>query len=191
MSHRYLQPSSGAGEPPISPKIGSLTGQPSVSEAIHQAALDLLTRREHSRRELGRKLRRKGFEREAIESVLARLETVGLVSDTRYARLFVSDKLAVNPQGRHRLLRGLRAKGVEPELASNAVDQVFEERGLTERELATSVARKRLAVSSSLDPLVVRRRLAGYLARRGFSGATIAEVLRQLLGETSLPPEVQ
>ncbi|MFN2432943.1 MAG: regulatory protein RecX [Gemmatimonadota bacterium] len=152
-----------------------------VSEAIHASALDLLGRREHSRRELARKLRRRGFPREGIESVLGRLQGAGLVSDERYARLFVRDKLAVNPQGKRRILRGLRAKGVEAQLAEDAVQDVYEETGSSDRHAAESLARKRLKALVGLEPAVARRRLAGYLARRGFDGRIVAEVLREVL----------
>jgi regulatory protein len=152
-------------------------------EDAHQAALDLLSRREHSRRDLARKLRRKGYPREEIERMLQRLEEVGLVSDERFARLFVRDRLTVNPQGRRRLVGGLRVKGIAPEVAAAAVGEVYDERGLSDRELALSLASRRLASLSKLDPPVAKRRLAGYLARRGFDSAIVAEVVQIVLSK--------
>lgn len=147
-----------------------------IDEA-HQSALDLLSRREHSRRELARKLRRKGHGRDDIEGALVRLEAAGLLSDARYARLFVSDRLAVNPQGARRLVRGLREKGVQVDVAAQAVEEIYTERGHTDRELAESLARKRLPLLASLDGVTRKRRLAGYLARRGFGGDVVSEVV--------------
>ena len=152
-----------------------------MSDSVHQAALDLLTRREHSRRELARKLRRKGHSSEAIEAVLDRLEAAGLVSDERYARLYVRDRLAVNPQGKRRIVRGLLAKGIAPELASTAVEEVYASEDVSDRASAEALARRRLRALADLDPLARRRRLSGYLARRGFDSGTVGEVLSEVL----------
>ncbi|MBA2564262.1 MAG: regulatory protein RecX [Gemmatimonadetes bacterium] len=152
-----------------------------MSDAVHKAALDLLSRREHSRRELARKLRRRGHARADIDEVLARLEAVGLVSDERYARLFVRDRLTVNPQGSRRLLTGLRTKGIVDSIAELAVLNGFEERGLGEPELAREVAVRRLPRLRGLDAVAARRRLSGYLARRGFAASTVASVVRELI----------
>jgi regulatory protein len=152
---------------------------------IHQVALDILARREHARRELARRLRRRGFSREAIDAELNRLEGAGLVSDERYARLFVRDRLAVNPQGRRRILGGLRAKGIGSDLAAAAIDEVYEERGISETEAAERLARKRLSLMRDDDPVARRRRLAGYLARRGFAPEAVAAALRAALGGES------
>lgn len=156
---------------------------------MHEAALSLLARREQSRRELGRKLRGSGYARQEVEATLDRLEAVGLVSDARYARLFVSDRLSVNPQGKRRMVRALRQKGIAGEIAAGAVDHVFLERGLTERELAEALGRKRLRGMVELDGDTSRRRLFGYLARRGFDPATVAEVLNVLAGSHSALPK--
>jgi regulatory protein len=152
-----------------------------VYEEVHDSALGLLSQREYSRHELARKLRRKGHSRDAISAVLDRLEAAGLVSDERYARLYVRDRLAVNPQGRHRIVRGLRAKGIAPELASAAVEEVYAREEVSDRASAEALARKRLRALADLDPLARRRRLSGYLARRGFDSGTVGEVLSEVL----------
>jgi regulatory protein len=150
---------------------------------VHEAALALLSRREHSRRELARKLRRKGYSRDLIDGVLTRLEEVGLVSDERYARLFVTDKLAVRPLGRRRIVQGLRRKGVEAELADRALEEVYRDREVDDRTLAETLARKRVDRLVDLDPAVARRRLSGFLARRGFDAAVVVETVRRVLGD--------
>lgn len=149
-------------------------------EGAHAAALDVLSRCEHSRRELARKLRRRGYARETIEGVLDRLEAVGLVSDARYARLFVRDRLAVRPQGRRRILAGLRAKGVAAEVAGQAVKEIYGEEGASDRDTAEALARHRWRLLRSLDPAVARRRLADFLARRGYDAAVVADVVRRV-----------
>ena len=88
------------------------------------------------------------------------------------------DRLAVNPQGRRRLLEGLRAKGVAPEVALPAIGEVFAEQGLTERDVAERLARRRAPSLAGLGPEAACRRLAGFLARRGFPPDVVADVTR-------------
>lgn len=166
-------------------RLGRGGADPAAAAAgadIHQVALDVITRREHARRELARRLRRRGFSREAIDEELNRLEAAGLVSDERYARLFVRDRLSVNPQGRRRILSGLRAKGIGSDVAAAAIDEVYIERGISDAEAAEQLARRRLALMRDDDPAAQRRRLGGYLARRGFAPDAVAGALRSSLG---------
>ncbi len=156
---------------------------------VREAALALLSRRDHSRRELARKLRRKGHSREQIEAVLARLEEAGLVSDERYARLFVADKLAVGPLGRRSIVQGLRLKGIGVEAAGRALEEVYRDREVDDRNLAEGLARKRAGRLCMLEPAVARRRLAGLLARRGFDASVVADVIRDVLGAASASGE--
>ncbi|MDX1626605.1 MAG: RecX family transcriptional regulator, partial [Wenzhouxiangellaceae bacterium] len=50
---------------------------------IRESAIRLLARREHSRRELDRKLRQRGWDGEDVEIVLDELDEAGLQSDRR------------------------------------------------------------------------------------------------------------
>jgi regulatory protein len=54
--------------------------------------MDLLARREHGRVELTRKLRLRGAAPELIESALDRLETDGLLNESRYLECYVSSR---------------------------------------------------------------------------------------------------
>jgi regulatory protein len=156
-------------------------------EAIREAALGLLSSREHSRRELLRKLRRKGHSQDHIETIVGRLEAAGLVSDERYARLFVTDRLAIHPLGRRRIVMELRRRGIEAEAASRAVDEVYREGEVDEGVVAERLARRRAVRLEGVDPAAARRRLAGYLARRGFAPEIVTEAIRRVSGR---PPDV-
>ena len=57
-----------------------------------QRALGLLTRREHSRRELSRKLTSRGVEAADVRSAVDRLEAEGWQSDTRFAEALVRSR---------------------------------------------------------------------------------------------------
>ncbi len=142
-------------------------------------ALRLLKFRPRSEGELRLRLTRKGFSQEIGEAVLAELKRTGLVDDRRFASYFVSQAISSKPVGRRALTQRLRALGVGSELAAQAVEQGTA--GQDELELARAVAAKRLPRLRGLRPDALRRRLFGYLSRRGFSGEVAHQVVREMI----------
>jgi len=81
----------------------------------YQTALDLLARRDHFRRELVDKLRRKGFPADEVEAAIARCQDLGLVDDERVGERFVEVRAATRGWGPNRLAAELRKRGVAPD----------------------------------------------------------------------------
>jgi len=149
---------------------------------VREAALTLLSHRARTRRDLERRLREKGFDVGRVAECLERLEGRGLIDDAGVAAAFVRDRLHHRPRGRRRLSDELRMRGVTRELSQSAIDEVFEAEGVSDEVLARTaaegwVARQGTAVLAALvsagqtpEGVRARRRLEGYLARRGFGG---------------------
>jgi regulatory protein len=76
-------------------------------------ALQLLSRRDHFRRELEEKLRRKGYRRDEVEAVIERCEQLDLIDDERVAERFVDVRAVHRGWGPHRLAAELRHRGVD------------------------------------------------------------------------------
>jgi regulatory protein len=152
---------------------------------VREAALHMLATRARTRKELTRKLRGKGFAMSRIDPCLDRLEEKGLLDDDAVAAAFVRDRLRHRPRGRTRLASELRAKGIDADVAHDAIDRVFEDDEVDDTRLAQESAeawlrRQGHAVAASLasqspDPErdKATRRLYGYLARRGFRGESL------------------
>jgi regulatory protein len=143
-----------------------------------EAALRLLAVRPRSAAELLRRLRTKGYEPEIGEEVIARLRELGMVDDAVFAGTLVRDRVRLRPQGARRLANELRAKGVDEETAHTAIRETMEGEDTDERELARRAAEK-WRPRAGEEPASARRRLHGYLARRGFDSDVILEVLDQ------------
>lgn len=141
-----------------------------------EAALRLLAVRPRSAAELLRRLRMKGYEPEIGEEVIARLRELGMIDDAAFAGLVVRDRVRLRPQGARRLANELRAKGVDAETASAAIRETLEGEQTDERELARRAAEK-WRPRPGEEPASARRRLHGFLARRGFDGDVIREIL--------------
>jgi len=150
----------------------------SVREAAHR----LLSHRARTRRELERRLGEKGFGADRVAGCIEKLEESGLVDDAAVAAAFVRDRLHHRPRGSGRLGDELRTRGVSRDVAQRAIDEVFEAEQTSDEVLAREVAegwvaRQGVVVLAALTSpgrtaewLRARRRLEGYLARRGFRG---------------------
>lgn len=139
--------------------------------------LRLLTGQARTRQELADALRRRNVPTDAAEAVLARMSEVGLVNDAEFAQAWVESRQQRRQLSRTGLRRELQRKGVDRELVEDAVDRVS---GEDERVAARALAEKKLRSVRGLDAVVQRRRIAGALARRGFSGEVVSSVLREL-----------
>lgn len=151
-------------------------------EAFDRAAA-ALGRRARSAHELERWLLQRGFDRADVTDAVQRLTEIGAIDDSQFARAFARSRALGKGMSRRRLAQELARRGVERPMADAAIAEVLEEESVDERALLEAAARKKLAVLQGQEPDVVRRRLYGYLARRGYNVNDIAAVLRMLLAE--------
>ena len=144
-----------------------------------EIALRQLTVRARSRAELARALARKQVPAEVAGEVLDRLQDVGLVDDGSFARdwLAAGDR---RQKSRRALLAELSEKGVDREVLDAAAADLDGDRDYL---VARGFAERKAASLVGLDPQVRYRRLAGALARRGFSAAVVAQVTREVLAD--------
>jgi regulatory protein len=158
---------------------GPAGDDPGDPEQVARAVcLRALTGAPKTRSQLADLLAGRGVPDEAAEAVLDRFTEVGLIDDAAFARAWVSSRQAGRGLARRALRAELRAKGVEPEVAAEAVELVDDD---DERAAATTLVQRRLASMSRLDRATATRRLLGMLARKGYSGGMAAAVVREAL----------
>ena len=158
-----------------------------------EAAFNLLSYRARTESELRQRLRRKDYPEDVVEECVAELVEKGFVDDEAFAASFVRHRVRAKPRGVRRLVQELRAKGVESETAAAVVDRTLDDENVSEldlaREAAEGWARRALGAGvragasgrDAPDPWEARRRLYGYLARRGFGGEVIRTVMDEVL----------
>ena len=152
----------------------------SEMSAVYDRALNLLAFRARSARELHRRLVQKGATPGRAEQVVDKLRERGLIDDADFARQLTRSKVSAGASKR-RLQQELFKRGVARDVADEAVEQVLEEEEVDEVAVAERVARKRLPSLASADAQSRRRRLYGFLARRGHDSDTIREVMDRVL----------
>jgi regulatory protein len=164
----------------VTPQAATEThdGDADAESVARTIALRKLTTRAHTRHELDKALQAKNVPQIVKETVLDRLQEVGLVDDTSFAADWVASRQQRRHLSRRALRRELEVKGIERSDIDSALETVDRDAELaTAREL---VERKR-ATMSALSRDVQQRRLAGLLSRRGFDTAVITQVLSNAL----------
>lgn len=130
-----------------------------------EKALYLLSLRDHSRGELEQKLRRDAGKEVAAE-VAGRMEEIGLVDDENYALRLARELLERRHFPLRRTEKELQARGIDREIAGEAVAQAAQELGTDDRQQALALVRKKYY--NKLHDEDARRKTAAALARQGF-----------------------
>lgn len=141
-------------------------------------ALDFLSARPRSESELRTALAKKNVAPELINEVCARFTEAGLLDDAAFASTLVTSRSEFSRRGKYRIRQELREKGISDDIADEALASVSDD---DELEAARSVAQKKARSLAGLEAHVAERRLAGTLARRGFSPSVVMQVVRETL----------
>ena len=131
-----------------------------------------------TRAQLADDLRSRDVPDDVADRVLDRFGDVGLVDDQAFAHAWVRTRHAGRGLARRALTSELRHRGVDDETVAEAVEAVGPDE---ERAAATALVAKRLAATRGLPAEVRTRRLAGMLARKGYSGGLAIAVVRDAL----------
>ncbi|WP_419161259.1 regulatory protein RecX [Candidatus Palauibacter sp.] len=167
-------------------EVDAVRASAARAEAM-RVGLRYLSVRPRSRREVERRLRRDRIDGEAIEQTLERLEALGYLDDEEFAAAFSRDRIRLRPCGARRMRSDLLSRGVAPEDAESGILAAMAEEGVTEDELLECVAAARASRLKGADPVASRRRLFGYLARRGFAAVSIRAWIEAYWPEDSGP----
>jgi regulatory protein len=144
-----------------------------------ESALTLLDYRARTEKELERRLLQKGYPEDVVAQVITQLENVDLINDERFAANWVASRVASRPMGRTRMTWELRRKGIASETVDEALSQVDADK---EFEMALELAEQRLGGEKLKDP-ESKRKLAGFLQRRGFYWDIVSRILDRLMPE--------
>ena len=149
-------------------------------ERARAICLRLLTGTPRTRKQLADALRKREIPDDAAEEVLSRFEEVGLINDSAFAEAWVESRHHGRGLARRALAQELRTKGVDSTLIDAAVSQLDSEQ---EEATARELVDRKLRATRGLDRDKRLRRLAGMLARKGYSEGMALRVVRQALEE--------
>jgi len=142
-------------------------------EKAYLRSLRLIDTRPRSSFEVATRLKKAGYGDAVITSVLERLKTANLVCDADFARTWVENRCTFRPRSKRVLVLELHQKGVADSEIQSAVCE------LDEASLALQTAEKYASRCRDLPFDEFRKKMTGYLARRGFGFGTAAEAVQQ------------
>ncbi len=143
-------------------------------DKVKNTAVGLISYRPRSIAEVRRHLNRKGYEAELIETVIARLQTVELLDDLAFARYWVEQRETFKPRSCMALQQELRQKGVSRDIIETALID------LDEMDAARRAATAKVRPWTQLPESDFRKKLGGFLQRRGFHYGIIKEITDEL-----------
>ncbi|ACF10850.1 regulatory protein RecX [Chlorobaculum parvum NCIB 8327] len=137
-------------------------------------AMRLLAARDHGRAELEGKLKKKGFDSNAIASAMERLDQLSLLNDRTFAGSCMASMARRRPEGKFKTRARLKQKGLSDEIIEETIA------GYDQTELCRNAAERKLRTLSG-PPDTIRKKLFTFLRNRGFDWSTIKETVNELI----------
>ena len=169
------------------PSPGLHTGPDADPESVgRKILLDQLTGRARTRSELATKLSAKLVPDDVATRLLDRFEEVGLVDDGKFAREWIEQRQGGRGLARRALAMELRRKGIEDDVAREALDEIEPD---DELDAARALVRSKLRSVRNLEHDKAMRRLVGMLARKGHSPSVAFSVVKEELASVGVDAE--
>jgi regulatory protein len=163
-------------------KIAELLAKDEVEIAL-QRALNFLSYRPRSEKEVRDNLKKHKVDEAIIEEIIERLHRGKLVDDANFAGLWIENRSEFRPRGRQALRRELWQKGIPDEVIEEALESLDEE------GLAFKAASKQARKYRNLEWQEFRTKMSGFLARRGFNYGIISTILPRVWEEHAPLPD--
>jgi len=160
------------GQPLSQADVERLQREDEVNRAYHHA-LRMLGYRPRSRLEIERRLRQKDYSAEAIDAAIEHLLTNQHLNDAAFAQSWLDNRERFRPRGARALRYELRQKGIDPSTINDALTD------LDEDALAWAAVEGKIDRWRTLDQNTFRKKVMGFLSRRGFNYATVRTVCQR------------
>jgi regulatory protein len=143
---------------------------------LYETAVRALMRRSHSVHEMKKSLERRSDDKAMVNSVLDRLKRQGMIDDARYAKQFTRQRAEIRKQGKFRIARELRARGIPDRHIESALEESAQE--TDERAVVRQRIEKKLKLlRGEIDGQKIAS-LFRSLLRAGFSSEVVRNELR-------------
>ncbi len=146
-------------------------------KTVLQSALDLISRRIRSEKELRDRFIRKGFSETAVGSAIAHLRDQGYLDDGHFALLFAKQIMKKKPVGEIKLRYELRKKGISETVAEKVLSQITADQDAQAKQAAL----KKMKTLKDQDPDIIRQKLWRFLEQRGFTGEIIRKTVDSVI----------
>ena len=154
-------------------KIAELLTSDQIEVAMQRAG-NFLSYRPRSELEVRQNLNKHQVDENIIAQVVHRLKRDHLINDEEFARMWVENRSEFRPRGKRLLRYELYQKGIDEQIIQNVLQYVDEEK------LASQAARKQAQKYRNLEWPDFRKKMSGFLARRGFNYEVISLTIQNV-----------
>ena len=157
-------------------KLEGLIRQSSLIK-IKEKALDLLSRRPHSSRELKTKLIKKGFDPVQIDSVIRELKEKRYLNDFEFAKLLAEEKIGKKKKGLNLVKKALIEKGIDRNIIDEILSSYANNEILYENALISAGKKIASLDYKNLTENELKNKVRRFLNSRGYDRDTIEKVI--------------
>jgi regulatory protein len=153
---------------------------------IKQSALNYLSRRSHSKKEIKTKLNQKKFNPKFIEQTLNYLENNGFLNDNSFARLFAEEKVKTKKWGKNKIKSELIKKGISSEIITDVIDKNFDNEVEIERGIELAQKKFNKLLNHEEDQKKIRSSIYSFLISRGYDYDSCRQIFYRLFKDADL-----
>ena len=165
-------------------KIAKLKNEDQIEVAL-QKALGFINYRPRTEYEVSKKLSGLGYDDNEIEIVINRLHEIGVLSDDRFAQMWIENRTTFRPRSQKMLKMELRNKKVAEEIIQQALAEAE-----NDEVLALDAGNRYAKRLVHLDGNDFRKKLSAFLARRGFSYGIVIPVVNKIWADVQAAKEL-
>ena len=148
---------------------------------IKQRAFRYLGRRQHSTSELRIKLKQKRYEIELINEVLDDLKKKNFLDDTKFAEMFVEEKMKLKLWGEQKLRSELVKRGIKSEIITDVLANKISEEDKLNNAMIIASKKYDTLKNRNVNKDVIKRKLFTFLNSRGYNYYLVKEVYDELI----------
>jgi regulatory protein len=146
-------------------------------------AINYISYRPRSSKEVIDHLMRKGFERECADGVVKTMQSLKFINDLEFAHMFVRDRLKRKPTGQALIRQQLLLKGIPVKTVDKVISDLISPQ--SQQIMALEAAKRKLKLirfsRKKIDVEKQRKRTLDFLLRRGFSYEIASKTIRTIL----------
>ncbi len=163
----------------ITPSLFQHIEQAEERWATRQYFFRILSRRDHSRKELKDKAYKKGYAGDYVNEILDEFEQKEYINDKKFALKYTSDKFEFNDWGPYKIRPQLFNKGINKEVVEECVKGVFGHEAIKE-SIITLIQKKKRRYQREPEKKR-KKKVFDFLMRKGYDSENILKHLDELL----------
>lgn len=163
----------------ITPSLFDQITEAEIQWAAREYLFRILSRRDHSRKELRDKAFKKGYKGHYLEEILDEFEHKEYIDDQKFALKYTSDKFEFNNWGPYKIQTQLFKKGISKSTAEFCIREVFGDKAIKESMIQLVTKKKKRYKREPAEKR--KKKIFDFLMRKGYDSDYILKYMDELL----------